>query len=105
MDPLTLDQALEQLQAIKVQHGGGAPVVVDNGHQHFPLEVTSVSFQQIGVNPARRVVLRDDSRGNEQAVAVKSGDWVAENREALESSNAFVEAHGLPLGRERVRPR
>jgi hypothetical protein len=23
--------------------------------------------------------------------------WLAENRQALESSNAFVEAHGLPL--------
>jgi hypothetical protein len=24
--------------------------------------------------------------------------WLEENREALESSNAYVEAHGLPLG-------
>jgi antitoxin CcdA len=27
--------------------------------------------------------------------------WLAESRQALESSNAFVEAHGLPLARYR----
>ena len=27
--------------------------------------------------------------------------WLAENRDALESSNAFVEQHGLPLARYR----
>lgn len=27
--------------------------------------------------------------------------WLAENRSALESSNAFVEQHGLPLARHR----
>jgi len=27
--------------------------------------------------------------------------WLAENREALESSNAYVEAHGLPLAQHR----
>lgn len=27
--------------------------------------------------------------------------WLAENREALASSNAFVEAHGLPLAGKR----
>lgn len=35
----------------------------------------------------------------------RAGAWLAENREALESSNAFVEAHGLPLDHIRVRPR
>lgn len=27
--------------------------------------------------------------------------WLAENREALESSNSYVEAHGLPLAQHR----
>jgi antitoxin CcdA len=27
--------------------------------------------------------------------------WLAENRDALESSNAYVERHGLPLQRHR----
>lgn len=40
--------------------------------------------------------------GVADAVARKCAEvWLAENREALESSNAFVEAHGLPLGQYR----
>lgn len=62
--PMALDQLLEQLQAIKAQHGGGAGVVVDTGDQHFPLEVTSVSYEKFGVSPTPRVVLRDDARRN-----------------------------------------
>lgn len=29
-------------------------------------------------------------------------EWLDRNREALESSNAYVEAHGLPLERHRL---
>lgn len=32
----------------------------------------------------------------------KSRRWLAENREALDSSNAYVEKHGLPLARHRL---
>lgn len=40
--------------------------------------------------------------GLARAVAERRAErWLAENRGALESSNAFVEAHGLPLGRYR----
>lgn len=40
--------------------------------------------------------------GVADAVARKRAEaWLAENREALESSNAFVEAHGLPLAQYR----
>ncbi len=40
--------------------------------------------------------------GVASAVARKRAEvWLVENREALESSNAFVEAHGLPLARYR----
>lgn len=40
--------------------------------------------------------------GVADAVARKRAEvWLAENGEALESSNAFVEAHGLPLARYR----
>ena len=38
------------------------------------------------------------------ALAVKEAreaQWLAENREALECSNAFVARHGLPLARYR----
>jgi antitoxin CcdA len=40
--------------------------------------------------------------GVAEAVARKRAEsWLAENRDALESSNAFVEQHGLPLARHR----
>lgn len=40
--------------------------------------------------------------GVADAVARKrAAVWLAENREALESSNAFVETHGLPLAQYR----
>jgi antitoxin CcdA len=31
----------------------------------------------------------------------KAEQWLIENREAIESSNAYVEKHGLPLARYR----
>jgi antitoxin CcdA len=42
-------------------------------------------------------------RGLVQAIAEKRAEnWLAENREAIESSNAFVERHGLPLESYRI---
>lgn len=32
----------------------------------------------------------------------RAAQWLAENREALESSNAWVEANGLPLAKHRL---
>jgi antitoxin CcdA len=41
--------------------------------------------------------------GVARAVAERRAElWLAENRNALESSNAYVEAHGLPLARYRT---
>ncbi|BAL27500.1 type II toxin-antitoxin system CcdA family antitoxin [Azoarcus sp. KH32C] len=41
--------------------------------------------------------------GVARAVAERRAElWLAENRNALESSNAYVEAHGLPLARYRM---
>lgn len=40
--------------------------------------------------------------GLARAVAEKRAErWLADNREAVESSNAYVEEHGLPLARYR----
>lgn len=62
------------------------------------LSVSLVSeAKTLGVNISKAA-----EAGVAQAVALKRSEaWLAENREALESSNAFVEAHGLPLGRYR----
>jgi len=37
----------------------------------------------------------------EQLARVRAEKWLEENRAALDSSNAYVEAHGLPLARFR----
>ncbi len=37
----------------------------------------------------------------DQVAKVRAELWLTENREAIESSNAYVEAHGLPLARFR----
>lgn len=40
--------------------------------------------------------------GVAQAIAQRRAErWLAENQEALASSNAYVEVHGLPLSRHR----
>ena len=47
-------------------------------------------------------ISRAAEEGIARAVAnAKAERWRAANREALQSSNAFVEANGLPLGRFR----
>lgn len=41
--------------------------------------------------------------GIAQAIARKQADrWLAENHNAIESSNAFVEKHGVPLANYRM---
>lgn len=41
--------------------------------------------------------------GVARAVAEKRAElWLQENRSAIESSNAYVESHGLPLERHRM---
>ena len=41
--------------------------------------------------------------GIAQAIARKRAEqWLAENHEAIESANAFVEKHGLPLANYRM---
>lgn len=41
--------------------------------------------------------------GDAKAVrAAEANAWLDENRHALESSNAFVECHGLPLSKLRL---
>jgi len=41
--------------------------------------------------------------GVAQAIARRRSElWLAENQEAIESSNAFVEKYGLPLAKHRM---
>ncbi|MBO6539755.1 MAG: type II toxin-antitoxin system CcdA family antitoxin [Rhizobiaceae bacterium] len=54
--------------------------------------------KELGINMSR---IAEESIA--QAVsAEKSRRWKEENREAIESSNAYVEKHGLPLAKYRM---
>jgi antitoxin CcdA len=37
----------------------------------------------------------------EQIAELREKRWLEENREALDTSNAYIEAHGLPLAKHR----
>jgi antitoxin CcdA len=50
--------------------------------------------RELGVN-----ISKASATGLEAAVAkARSERWIADNQQALKSSNAFVDDHGLPLG-------
>jgi len=52
-----------------------------------------VEARELGVN-----ISQASTRGLEQAVAMaRAAAWLQKNRAALESSNSFVDARGLPL--------
>lgn len=54
--------------------------------------------KELGVNLSRAC-----ERGlAEQVSSARRERWLAENREAIESSNRYVEEHGLPLARYRL---
>jgi antitoxin CcdA len=47
-------------------------------------------------------VSRAAERGLAQAIIEKRAElWLSENKAAIESSNEYVEKHGLPLARHR----
>jgi antitoxin CcdA len=62
---------------------------------------TNVSLDSALVAEARSLgvnISRASEVGLESAVAhARARRWLEQNREALEGSNAFVDAHGLPL--------
>ncbi len=66
---------------------------------------TNVSLDADLIDEARRLeinISKACEQGLEQQVAkTRAERWLEENREALESSNAWVEKHGLPLARYR----
>jgi antitoxin CcdA len=76
--------------------------------QHIPAgprRATNVSISAELLAEARRLeinVSRAAEQGLARMVAERKAElWLAENKAALESSNAYVEQHGLPLARHR----
>ncbi len=71
-----------------------------------PKRATNVSLAETLLSEAKELrinVSQAAEAGLAKAVAEKRAErWLEENREALESYNAYVEKHGLPLERYRM---
>lgn len=67
---------------------------------------TNVSLNREHLAQARELginISQACERGLVETIAeVRAARWLEENREALESSNAWVEANGLPLAGKRL---
>jgi len=70
-----------------------------------PKRATNISVNEELLALAKELAInvsRASEQGIAQAVARKQAErWLEENREAIESSNAYVEKNGLPLARYR----
>ena len=79
-----------------------------SGHQYAsaPKKATNVSLAEslpLEVKALRINVSRAAEAGVARAVAEKRAElWVAENAEAFECWNAYVEKNGLPLAKYRT---
>jgi antitoxin CcdA len=71
-----------------------------------PRKATNLSARPELVAEARELGINLSDvfeRGLKQAIAeARAAAWLADNREALDSSNAWVEANGLPLAGQRL---
>jgi len=71
-----------------------------------PKRATNVSLSESLLSEAKDLrinVSQAAEAGLAKAVAEKRAErWLKENREAIESSNAFVDKHGLPLDKYRM---
>lgn len=70
-----------------------------------PRRATNISLPTDLIEEAKRLdinISKACQQGLEQQVSKSRAErWIEENREAIESSNAWVEKHGLPLARYR----
>lgn len=70
-----------------------------------PKRPTNISLSSELIDEAKRLninISQACEQGLERQVAkTRAEQWLEENREAIESSNAYVEKHGLPLARYR----
>ncbi len=75
-------------------------------HASAPKRATNVSLAENLLSEAKVLhinVSQAAEAGLAKAVAEKRAElWLKENCEAIESSNAFVDQHGLPLAKYRL---
>lgn len=85
---------------------GYAYIVHMNHPSKLPRQRTNLTLNPTTLDAARRLGINLSEaaeRGLEAAIReAESALWLKENREALESSNAWVEANGLPLAGKRL---
>jgi len=71
-----------------------------------PRRPTSIALSESLLAEAQKCgidISQAAEEGLAQAVAAKRRElWIEENRAALDSSNDYVERHGLPLARHRM---
>lgn len=71
-----------------------------------PRRATNVSLNHDYVTEAKALginISQACERGLIETVKeARAAEWLEENREAIESSNAYVEKHGLPLAKYRL---
>ena len=72
----------------------------------LPRQRTNLTLNAATLEAARRLGINLSEaaeRGLEAAIRkAEASSWLAENRDALDSSNAWVEANGLPLAAKRL---
>jgi antitoxin CcdA len=70
-----------------------------------PRRATNVSLPEDLIGAAKELnvnISQACEKGLQEAVSkTRAERWMEENREAIASSNAYVEKHGLPLARYR----
>jgi len=71
-----------------------------------PKRATNVSLSAELIDEAKRLKINISHACETGLIArvaeARAEAWLAENRHSLESSNAWVERHGLPLARYRL---
>jgi len=79
---------------------------VTSNYANAAKKATNVSLAENLLAEAKELrinVSQAAEAGVAKAVAEKRAElWLKENREAIESSNAYVEKHGLPLEKYRM---
>ena len=77
-----------------------------NQYANAAKKPTNVSLAEALLTEAKELrinISQAAEAGLAKAVAEKRAElWIQENREAFESSNAYVEKHGLPLEKYRM---
>lgn len=84
----------------------GFRIMAVSNYAGAPKKATNVSIAEDLIREAKALrvnVSQAAEAGLARAVAERRAErWRQENREAIESSNAFVDQHGLPLAQHRM---